>query len=214
MVLHRVRDRCVGVAHDAAKAVVHLVLFPEEVLQVLHPFKVARDDASSIRSAVTEVANHTDHLDLLVNNAGIYPDPGPGILETSPELLTKALKTNTLGPPLVSQAFRPLLKKSRSGRIINLSSGLSQLTDMEDMGPAYSISKTALNAVTRQLAAALAPDAIAVNAVCPGWVRTDMGGPNADRSPAEGVDTIVWLATLPADGPSGGFFRDRQPIPW
>jgi NAD(P)-dependent dehydrogenase (short-subunit alcohol dehydrogenase family) len=98
--------------------------------------------------------------------------------------------------------------------VVNLSSGLGQLSDMDRGSPAYRISKTAVNALTRILAVELADTPIKVNAVCPGWCRTELGGHNASRSPEEGIDTVIWLATLPPDGPTGGFFRDRQPIPW
>jgi NAD(P)-dependent dehydrogenase (short-subunit alcohol dehydrogenase family) len=105
------------------------------------------------------------------------------------------------------------MRRRRYGRVVNVSSGAGQLAEMSDYAPAYSVSKTALNAVTRLVADA-AGRHVLVNSVCPGWVRTDMGGPGAPRSVAEGADTIVWAATLPADGPTGGFFRDRRPIPW
>ena len=95
-----------------------------------------------------------------------------------------------------------------------MSSGLGQLSDMGGGWPAYRMSKTALNALTRTTAAEVAADGIKVNAACPGWVKTDMGGPDAERTPEQGADTAVWLALLPDDGPTGGFFRDRAPIAW
>jgi NAD(P)-dependent dehydrogenase (short-subunit alcohol dehydrogenase family) len=100
------------------------------------------------------------------------------------------------------------------GRVVNLSSGLGQLDDMGDGTPAYRVSKTALNALTRMVAKAVEGDNILVNSMCPGWVRTDMGGPGASRSVEQGAETAVWLAMLPHDGPTGGFFRDKKPIPW
>ena len=100
------------------------------------------------------------------------------------------------------------------GRIVNISSGMGQLSEMESGYPAYRISKTALNAVTRIFSQQYAGKGVLVNSVCPGWVRTDMGGAEAERSPEQGADTVVWLATLPEGGPSGGFFRDREPIAW
>ena len=168
----------------------------------------------SIHNAAESVAEQTDHLDVLVNNAAILEDGDANILAVDAALAEKTFVTNTLGPLRVTQAFLPLLTKSRAARIINVSSGAGQLSDMETYAPAYSISKTALNAVTRQLAAALRDKGIAVNSVCPGWVRTDMGGPNAPRSVAEGADTIVWLATDAPRDLTGQFFRDRQEIPW
>ena len=121
---------------------------------------------------------------------------------------------NTLAPLMLSNALVPLMQARNFGRIVNVSSGMGQLDDMGAGHPAYRVSKAALNAVTRVLAAELVGTNIKVNALCPGWVRTDMGGQQADRSPQEGIETTLWLAQLPEDGPSGGFFRDRRPIPW
>lgn len=153
--------------------------------------------------------------DVLVNNAGIMLDKdGPGILKAHAETIEQTLRTNTLAPLRLAQAVIPLMKKHHYGRIINVSSGLGQLTDMGTGWTAYRVSKTALSAVTRMLAAELQGTNILVNSMCPGWVRTDMGGPNAERSPEQGADTILWLATLPDHSSTGGFFRDRAPIPW
>jgi NAD(P)-dependent dehydrogenase (short-subunit alcohol dehydrogenase family) len=170
-------------------------------------------DAGSIRRAGDELAGQADHLDVLVNNAGILLDEDKDALTITPETFQATLRTNTLGPWLVAQAFAPLLKKSREPRIVNVSSGGGQLEDGADgWAPAYCVSKTALNGVTVQLAAALPK--CAVNSVCPGWVRTDMGGENASRSVAEGAATIVWLATDAPHDLSGKFVKDRKVIPW
>jgi NAD(P)-dependent dehydrogenase (short-subunit alcohol dehydrogenase family) len=167
----------------------------------------------SVARAVTEFSKQAEHLDVLVNNAGIILDGDENILKTSAETLEATLRTNTLGPLIVSQAFVPLLEKSKSPRIVNVSSGSGQLSDGADgWAPAYSISKTALNGVTVQLAAALPK--FAVNAVCPGWVRTEMGGSNATNSVAEGAYGIVWLATDAPQKETGKFWRDRKVIPW
>jgi NAD(P)-dependent dehydrogenase (short-subunit alcohol dehydrogenase family) len=153
------------------------------------------------------------HLDVLVNNAGIVIDGDEKILELSDELLRKTLETNTFGALRVTRAFAPFLRKSKAPRVINVSSGSGQLTGgANGWAPAYSISKTALNGVTSQLAAAL--PTFAVNSVCPGWVRTDMGGENASRSVEEGADTIVWLASEAPHELTGKFLRDRKEIPW
>jgi NAD(P)-dependent dehydrogenase (short-subunit alcohol dehydrogenase family) len=170
-------------------------------------------DPRSIQSAVKVVANLSKRLDLLVNNAAILPDKSDSPLKTNAEEIRQAIETNTIGPYLVSRAFLPLLLKAESPRIINVSSGAGTLSASQTFAPAYSISKTALNAVTNQFAAALA-NKVAVNAVCPGWVRTEMGGRNAPRSIEEGVDGILWLATEAPSNISGLFFRDRKPIPW
>jgi NAD(P)-dependent dehydrogenase (short-subunit alcohol dehydrogenase family) len=169
--------------------------------------------ADSIRRAAEEVARQTDRLDVLINNAGILRDDDKNALSISPEILEETLRTNTFGPWLVAQAFVPLLEKSAAPRIVNVSSGGGQLEDGADgWAPAYCVSKTALNGVTVQLAAALPK--FAVNSVCPGWVRTDMGGENATRSVAEGAATIVWLATDAPHDLTGKFVKDRKVIPW
>jgi NAD(P)-dependent dehydrogenase (short-subunit alcohol dehydrogenase family) len=170
-------------------------------------------DSDSVTTAAREFAKAADHLDVLVNNAGIIADGDDGILKISDEVMRKTLETNTLGVLRVTRAFAPLLAKSKSPRVINVSSGGGQLTGGADgWAPAYCISKTALNGVTSQLAAALPK--FAVNSVCPGWVRTDMGGQNATRSVEEGADTIVWLAAEAPQKLTGKFLRDRKEIPW
>ena len=172
---------------------------------------VAEND--SVTKAAREFSNIEDHLDVLVNNAGIVADGDEAILEVSDDLFRKTLETNTLGALRVTRAFAPLLRKSKAPRVINVSSGSGQLTGgAEGWAPAYSISKSALNGVTSQLAAALPK--FAVNAVCPGWVRTDMGGENASRSVEEGADTIAWLASEARQDLTGKFLRDRKEIPW
>jgi NAD(P)-dependent dehydrogenase (short-subunit alcohol dehydrogenase family) len=175
--------------------------------------KIDIADPKSIKSAAEEFGKQSDRLDTLVNNAGILLDDDKDILTATPEIFEATLRTNTLGALLVSQAFVPFLKKSDAPRIVNVSSGGGQLTDGADgWAPDYCISKTALNGVTVQLAAAL-PN-FAVNSVCPGWVRTDMGGSNAIRSVAEGASGIVWLACEAPQNQTGKFWRDRKVIPW
>jgi NAD(P)-dependent dehydrogenase (short-subunit alcohol dehydrogenase family) len=170
-------------------------------------------DNESVTNAVREFSKIGDHLDVLVNNAGIIVDGDAAILEVSDDLLRKTLETNTLGPLRVTRAFTPLLRESKAPRVINVSSGGGQLTGGADgWAPAYCISKTALNGVTVQLAAALPQ--FALNSVCPGWVRTDMGGGNATRSVEEGADTIVWLASEAPQDLTGKFLRDRKEIAW
>ena len=170
-------------------------------------------DNDSVTTAAREVPNIEDHLDVLVNNAGIIVDGDDAILKINDDLFRKTLETNTLGPLRVTRAFAPFLRKSKAPRVINVSSGGGQLTGGADgWAPAYCISKTALNGVTVQLAAALPK--FAVNSVCPGWVRTEMGGENASRSVEEGADTIVWLAGEVRQDLTGKFLRDRKEIPW
>ena len=170
-------------------------------------------DPDSIRAASEEFGKQSDRLNALVNNAGIALDDDKGVLTTTPEVFETTLRTNTLGALLVSQAFIPFLEKSDAPRIVNVSSGGGQLTgDGDTWSPAYCISKTALNGVTVQLAAAL-PN-FAVNSVCPGWVRTDMGGSSATRSVAEGASGVVWLASEAPQSLTGKFVKDRKVISW
>ena len=170
-------------------------------------------DNDSVTNAAREFSNAEDHLDVLVNNAGIIVDGDDAILEISDDLFRKTVETNTLGPLRVTRAFASLLRKSKAPRLINVSSGGGQLSGGADgWAPAYCISKTALNGVTVQLAAALPK--FAVNSVCPGWVRTEMGGEDASRSVEEGAETIVWLASEAPQDLTGKFLRDRKEIPW
>jgi NAD(P)-dependent dehydrogenase (short-subunit alcohol dehydrogenase family) len=175
--------------------------------------KIDISDAHSIRAALEEFSRQGDRLDVLVNNAGILLDEDKSALTLTPEIFETTLRTNTLGPWLVAQAFAALLGKSQAPRIVNVSSGGGQLEDGADgWAPVYCVSKTALNGVTVQLAAALPK--CAVNSVCPGWVRTEMGGEGADRSVGEGAATIVWLATEAPHDLTGKFVKDRKVIPW
>jgi len=171
--------------------------------------------ARSVRALAAFVAKRFGRLDILVNNAGIMIDPhGARLVELEPKILRTTLETNTLGPLMLIQALLPLMKARSYGRIVNLSSTLGQLSEMKSGTPSYRISKTALNALTRIVADEARASGILVNSMSPGWVKTRMGGANAPRTVAQGADTAVWLATLPAEGPTGGFFYERKPIPW
>jgi len=175
--------------------------------------KIDVSEPDTIRRAAEEFSRSTDRLDVLVNNAGILLDDDKDVLVVAPEIFETTLRTNTVGALLVSQAFVPFLKKSDAPRIVNVSSGGGQLADGADgWAPAYCISKTALNGVTSQLAAALPK--FAVNSVCPGWVRTDMGGSNATRSVLEGAAGVVWLASEAPQKETSKFWRDRKEISW
>jgi NAD(P)-dependent dehydrogenase (short-subunit alcohol dehydrogenase family) len=175
--------------------------------------KLDVSNPESIEHAVNEFGKQSDRLDALINNAGILLDDDKDILAITPKLFESTLRTNTLGALLMAEAFVAFLKKSNVPRIVNVSSGGGQLADGADgWAPGYCISKTALNGVTIQLAAALPK--FAVNSVCPGWVRTDMGGSNATRSVAEGASGIVWLAADAPQNETGKFWRDRKVIPW
>ncbi len=175
-------------------------------------------DADSIRAAVAEVRGLFGRIDVLVNNAailkeGLLPED-TSVLDVSGDLVNQTFLTNTVGPLRMIQATVPGMRERGYGRIVYLSSGAGQLAEMGGGFPAYRLSKSALNALTRITAAELGAHEIKINSVCPGWVRTDMGGPHATRTVEHGAETAVWLATLPEDGPTGGFFRDMKPIPW
>jgi NAD(P)-dependent dehydrogenase (short-subunit alcohol dehydrogenase family) len=176
-------------------------------------------DASASTTLADFIKSQFGRLDILVNNAGVFldpydpNDPGPAsVFNADIDTIRQAMETNTYGALRLAQSLIPLM--NGRGTVVNVSSGMGQLSDMNGCCPAYRLSKTALNAVTRILADELKDSGIKINSVCPGWVRTDMGGDNADRSVAEGAAGIVWAACLPEEGPSGGFFRDGQPIPW
>jgi NAD(P)-dependent dehydrogenase (short-subunit alcohol dehydrogenase family) len=171
-------------------------------------------DEESIRSAISFVEREFGRLDVLVNNAGIADGWGGTAAEADVDRVKEVLETNLFGAWRLAKAALPLMRRNGYGRIVNVSSGMGQLSGMGGRSPGYRVSKTGLNALTRMLTAELQGENILVNSVCPGWVRTDMGGKNARRSVEQGADTPVWLATLPDDGPTGGFFRDREPIPW
>ena len=173
---------------------------------------VAEDQ--SIAQAADKFAKMSDRLDVLVNNAAIYPDEGINILTVSRELLTKTFQTNTFGVIKMIQAFLPYLAQADHARVINLSSGYGELDGLSASVPSYCLSKLTLNGATIMFDQVLRQRGIAVNSVCPGWVRTDMGGPNATKSVEEGADTTVWLATDAPDSLSGKFFRERREISW
>src|SRR5579862_2982802 len=170
-------------------------------------------DSRSIAAAAAKFAP-VGQLDVLINNAGIYPDEGLSVLTVSRERMVSTFQTNTFGPLEMTQAFLPYLKKSPAARVINVSSGYGQLDGLSANVPSYCLSKLTLNGVTIMLSEALKGDGIAVNSMCPGWVRTDMGGSAAPRSVEEGADTAVWLASEADQKVTGKFFRDRKEIPW
>jgi NAD(P)-dependent dehydrogenase (short-subunit alcohol dehydrogenase family) len=171
-------------------------------------------DENSIATAAIEVANRYHQLNVLINNAGIHYDTWETV-ETADidRTVMEAITTNLLGPWRVAQAFLPLLRKSPPARIVNVSSESGSLAEMTAGPPAYQVTKAGLNALTRTLAGELRDSNILVNSVCPGWVATDMGGAGG-RPVEEGAAGVVWAATLPDDGPTGGFFRDGKPLPW
>ena len=173
------------------------------------------NDTHSVRGFVEQVARHHGTPAILVNNAGVYPEPREArVVDTSTSYWRATFETNLFGAVRMCREVVPLMKKPRYGRVVNISSGLGQLHQMGEGSPAYRVSKAALNALTCTLAAEVSDHGILVNSMSPGWVRTDMGGQGAPRSVSEGAETAVWLCLLPSNGPTGQFFRDRQPIPW
>jgi NAD(P)-dependent dehydrogenase (short-subunit alcohol dehydrogenase family) len=171
-------------------------------------------DEGSVARLASFVEDDFGRLDILVNNAGISNDDGQRGMNADLDRIRGALEANLFGAWRLCEMAIPLMQRHGYGRIVNVSSGMGALEDMGGGSPGYRVSKTALNALTRILASELRGSGILVNSVCPGWVQTDMGSPRAPRPVEEGADTPVWAATLPKGGPTGGFFRDRRPIPW
>ena len=178
-------------------------------------FPLDVNDTKSVRRFVEHLEKQHGAPGVLVNNAGVYPESTDAkVVDTPTSMWRETLETNLFGAVRMCREVVPLMRKLRYGRIVNISSGLGQLHQMGEGSPAYRVSKAALNALTRTLAAEVAGSGILVNSMSPGWVRTDMGGEEAPRSVEEGAETAVWLSLLPSNGPTGQFFRDRKPIPW
>lgn len=182
------------------------------------PMKLDISVEKSINDFVDKIRQEFGFVDVLVNNAGILIDSEDGgnssLFKTKSTTLQKTFTTNTLGPFLLTQKIFPLMQQEGYGRIVNVSSGMAQLSNPQNASAAYRISKTALNMVTKLFSSEVDEADICVNSVSPGWVRTDMGGPHADRTVEQGIKGIVWAATLPKGGPNGGFFRDGEPLSW
>lgn len=185
---------------------------PEGLKVVYHQLDVTDND--SIERLFEFVQMEFKRLDILVNNAGINYDTKAYAKDVDLDRVRDTMETNLYGPWRMAQRFFPFMQQQDYGRIVNVSSGAGSLAEMTGTKPAYGTSKTALNALTRKLADELSDKNILVNSVCPGWVRTDMGGSNANRSVEEGAKGIVWAALLDDDGPTGGFFRDGEAIAW
>ncbi|MGP7815638.1 SDR family oxidoreductase [Niallia sp. 01092] len=172
------------------------------------------DNQDSIRQAAITVNERYGRLDVLINNAGVYLDENKKLLTMDPSILEKTMATNFFGAYHVIRSFIPLMEKQGYGRIINVSSEYGAMSEMSYQGVgAYKLSKLALDGLTRLVAAEIKGD-IKINAVDPGWVSSDMGGPSAPRTPKQAAESILWLATIGPEGPSGRFFRDEKQIPW
>ena len=170
-------------------------------------------DAESIDRCFRTVDERYGRLDVLINNAAIHYDTWQRGIDADLNVVHEAFETNVFGAWRSAQLAVPLMRRNQWGRIVNVSSGDGSLASMGGGTPAYSVSKAALNAMTRVLAAELAGTGILVNSICPGWVATDMGGP-AGRPVELGAESIMWAVTLDDDGPTGGFFRDGRAVAW
>ncbi|MEH7360996.1 SDR family oxidoreductase [Priestia aryabhattai] len=169
---------------------------------------------ASIRQAAAIVSEQYERLDVLINNAGIYLDKNQKLVNLDPSVLEKTLETNFFGAYHVIRSFMPLMEQQAYGRIINVSSEYGAMSEMSSSGVgAYKLSKLILNGLTQLIAAESTKD-IKINAVDPGWVSSDMGGPSAPRTPQQAARSILWLATIGPEGPSGGFFKDGNQIDW
>ncbi len=205
--------RVVLAARDESRGLATRDALKEEGAEtIFHPLDVTSAESIDQLGEFTE--KEFGRLDILVNNAAIRIDEGTRGENVSLDTLREMMEANVYGPLALCQRFIPLLKKSEAGRIVNVSSAMASLAKMKGGSPAYRITKTALNALTGILADELKDSGILVNAAHPGHCLTDMGGPNAARSAEEGADTPAWLATLPGDGPTGGFFFNREPFDW
>ncbi len=186
----------------------------EELERNVIPHQLDVADAESVDRIAAFLEEEFGRLDVLVNNAGIANDEGQRGVDADLNRVREALEANVLGAWRLSEVVIPLMQRGGYGRIVNVSSGVGALEDMGGGSPGYRVSKTALNALTRILSSELRGSGILVNSICPGWVATDMGSPGAPRPVEDGADALVWAATLPNNGPTGGFFRDRRPIAW
>lgn len=178
------------------------------------PIQLDVGELQSIRAARRAVEQGWKKLDILINNAGVYFDEGKLMHELPDGVFEQTLQVNLIGAFNLCREFIPLMKRERFGRIVNVSSGYGESRQLTAETGAYKLSKYALNGLTRILADEVDPAEIKINAVCPGWVRTRMGGALAPREPATAAEGIVWAALLPDDGPTGLFFRDRKQVPW
>jgi NAD(P)-dependent dehydrogenase (short-subunit alcohol dehydrogenase family) len=179
----------------------------------VRPYALDVADGASVRAAADRVRDELGRCDALINNAAIDYDTDARATTADLDRVHRALETNLFGGWRTALAFLPLLRQSPHPRLVNVSSGSGSISGMGAGTPAYSVSKAALNALTRILAAELRADGVLVNAVCPGWVATDMGG-SGGRPVADGAASVVWAVLLDDDGPTGGFFRDGSPVAW
>jgi NAD(P)-dependent dehydrogenase (short-subunit alcohol dehydrogenase family) len=212
--LAEVGYRVVITARDGAVAEQAAEELSEGVAGSVQGMQMEVTDQRSVDRVIEAMASDPGGLDVLVNNAGLVGSYDQRAADVDFEAVGEVLETNLFGAWRLTQAALPLLREREHPRIVNISSGMGQLDEMGQGAVSYRISKVALNALTRVLANEERENGILVNTMCPGWVKTDLGGSSAPRTIEEGADTAIWLATLPDEGPSGAFFRDREPIPW
>jgi NAD(P)-dependent dehydrogenase (short-subunit alcohol dehydrogenase family) len=170
-------------------------------------------DEKDIQRLISYISQKYESIDVLINNAGIYVEEGD-IFSADEKVMRKTFETNTIGPFNLMKGLIPLMIKKGHGRVVNVSSGLGSFEGASGNCPSYCLSKVSLNMLTNLFAAEVQGTDVLVNSICPGWVKTDMGGPNATRTIEEGIYGIIWAATLEEDGPNGGFFRDGKPVDW
>lgn len=185
----------------------------DEALKDVHPIELDLTDENSVNDGVTKAQAVFGRVDILVNNAGVFHDDD--VQSATLSAWNEALQTHLTSPFLLAQALLPEMKSRGFGRVVNLSSGWGSFDEGLEGPMIYAVTKSALNALTVKLAQEInASDDVKVNAMCPGWVHTRMGGVDAPKTPQEGAETAIWLATLEHDGPNGGFFRDKKNINW
>jgi NAD(P)-dependent dehydrogenase (short-subunit alcohol dehydrogenase family) len=200
-------------ARDGAKASAAAEELAESTGGAVRALALDVADPASIEAAGKQVGEDPGRLDVLVNNAGIGSDFGVSGTDPDFDAIQRALETNFFGAYRLTIALLGLLRHSAHGRVVNVSSGMGGVAEMGGWSPGYRVSKAAMNAMTRILSTELKEEGVLVNSACPGFVNTDMGGPMGAKKPVEeGAKGIVWLATLPDDGPTGGFFRDGKPV--
>jgi NAD(P)-dependent dehydrogenase (short-subunit alcohol dehydrogenase family) len=212
--LGRLGYRVILTARDPVKGQAAARVLVEEGLPVVfHPLDVTSEE--SIADLRHFIVHKFHRLDVLINNAAVFLKGEDGsVMSLSLDTLRRTLETNTFAVLRMCQVFLSLMKKRGYGRVVNVSSDMGQHANIHNMSAAYRLSKDALNALTQMIADSIQAGDILVNSVHPGWVRTDMGGAAAPLSAGQGADTIVWLATLPPGGPTGGFFEKRERIEW
>jgi NAD(P)-dependent dehydrogenase (short-subunit alcohol dehydrogenase family) len=201
-------------SRDLAKGKSAVSRLHQQGFSNIHPYQLTVNNEDSIQQLYRNIEQDFGRLDILVNNAGIYPDTANSLLAVDLDIMREAMDVNAYAPVRLTQVLLPLMKKHDWGRIVNVSSSMGAQASLGSGSPAYRFSKLTLNFFTRLLARELNGTGIKINAMSPGWVRTDMGGSGAPRSVEQGADTAVWLATLPDNGPHGGYFHDRHPIEW